>query len=148
MQPVPLSTRQIVEVLGGRKVLGLESPSPDQLREKLRKGLPFGALAFLVRTFHLSMKEVEAALLLPARTLARRKKAHRLATDESDRVFRFASVGAYAVAVLGSRDRAVDWLRRPNRALGGVAPLAVMDTELGTQQVEAELGRIEFGVYS
>ena len=41
--------------------------------------------------------------------------------------------------------RASRWLRRSNRALGGVAPLAAIDTELGARQVENLLGRIAYG---
>ena len=37
------------------------------------------------------------------------------------------------------------WLRRSNRALGGVAPLDAIDTELGARQVENLLGRIAYG---
>jgi len=37
------------------------------------------------------------------------------------------------------------WLKRPNRALGGLAPVAAIDTELGARQVENILGRIAYG---
>ena len=57
-------------------------------------------------------------------------------------------IAARAVEVLGSEGKASRWLRRPNRALGGKPPVALLDTDLGTQQVEAVLGRIEHGVYS
>ncbi|MGH9345625.1 MAG: antitoxin Xre/MbcA/ParS toxin-binding domain-containing protein [Vicinamibacterales bacterium] len=36
-------------------------------------------------------------------------------------------------------------LKRPNRALGGKAPLAVIDTGIGARAVENVLGRIAFG---
>ncbi len=43
---------------------------------------------------------------------------------------------------------AVAWISRPNRALGGVAPLTVLDTEAGYELVLDTLGRIEYGVFS
>jgi uncharacterized protein (DUF2384 family) len=46
---------------------------------------------------------------------------------------------------LGDRQHALHWLKRPNRALGGVAPVAAIDTELGARQVENILGRIAYG---
>ena len=52
---------------------------------------------------------------------------------------------ALAKASLGGRDVATRWLKRPNRALGGKAPLAVIDTEPGARMVENVLGRIAFG---
>jgi putative toxin-antitoxin system antitoxin component (TIGR02293 family) len=50
--------------------------------------------------------------------------------------------------VLGSTDKAARWLHTENRALGGQTPLALLDTDLGTRQVEEVLGRIEHGVFS
>jgi putative toxin-antitoxin system antitoxin component (TIGR02293 family) len=52
---------------------------------------------------------------------------------------------AMAHDFLGGRERATSWLKRPNRALGGVAPVEAMDTELGARQVENILGRIAYG---
>ena len=46
---------------------------------------------------------------------------------------------------LGDGARASRWLKRTNRALGGVAPIAAIDTELGERQVENLLGRIAYG---
>jgi putative toxin-antitoxin system antitoxin component (TIGR02293 family) len=50
--------------------------------------------------------------------------------------------------VFGERAKASRWLHNPNRALGGVSPLSLLDTDLGTREVEQILGRIEYGVYS
>jgi len=52
---------------------------------------------------------------------------------------------ALADKYLGDRERAIRWLRHPNRALGGLAPVAAIDTELGARQVENILGRIAYG---
>jgi uncharacterized protein (DUF2384 family) len=50
--------------------------------------------------------------------------------------------------VLGSREKAVAWLRKPNRALGGTNPLDHIDTKIGEERVERLLIRIAHGVYS
>jgi putative toxin-antitoxin system antitoxin component (TIGR02293 family) len=52
---------------------------------------------------------------------------------------------ALARETLGDGARASRWLKRSNRALGGVAPIAAIDTELGARQVENILGRIAYG---
>jgi uncharacterized protein (DUF2384 family) len=52
---------------------------------------------------------------------------------------------AFAKASLGDRAAATRWLKRPNRALGGNVPLALLDNELGARTVENVLGRIAFG---
>jgi putative toxin-antitoxin system antitoxin component (TIGR02293 family) len=60
-------------------------------------------------------------------------------------LYRLARLVAIANQYLGGSERARRWLRRPNRALGGLAPLAAIDTELGARQVENILGRIAYG---
>ena len=68
--------------------------------------------------------------------------------DESDRLIRVARVGAQAVEVLGTEERAAAWLHRPNRALGNRLPLDLLSTDLGAKQVEEALSRTEHGVIS
>ena len=46
---------------------------------------------------------------------------------------------------LGDDETATQWLKRPNRALGGKIPLDSVDTELGARTVENILGRIAYG---
>jgi putative toxin-antitoxin system antitoxin component (TIGR02293 family) len=52
---------------------------------------------------------------------------------------------AIASEYLGDAERARRWLKHPNRALGGLAPVAAIDTEPGARQVENLLGRIAYG---
>ena len=58
-----------------------------------------------------------------------------------------ADVVARAVEVLGSRARALAWLRTPVGGLDGKTPLEAMAAAEGRQQVEDILGRIEHGVF-
>ena len=61
-----------------------------------------------------------------------------------------ARLQAKATDVLGSREKAIDWMKAPNGALGGATPISVLDTdtELGAKAVEDVLVRIEYGVFS
>jgi putative toxin-antitoxin system antitoxin component (TIGR02293 family) len=118
------------------------------LREAVRAGLPLIALQSVQRSLHLSREGLSRILSMPERTLARRQKQARLTAEESDRLIRVARVMAHAVQVLGSRDKAARWLRSRNRALRGSAPVSLLDTDIGAQQVSEVLGRIEYGIYS
>jgi putative toxin-antitoxin system antitoxin component (TIGR02293 family) len=140
-----LHTEALVEALGGKKVFKRRIVNVDQLRETVKAGLPYASLEALIGKFGLAREEAAAALHLPQRTIARRKKEQKLQADESDRLLRLARVGAQAVATLGSEEKAVQWLRRRNRALGNRAPLDLIDSDIGTRQVEEVLGRIEHG---
>jgi putative toxin-antitoxin system antitoxin component (TIGR02293 family) len=137
----------IAEILGGRAVLGHLKKAED-LREAVRAGLPLVALRSLQESLQLSREGLSRMLSMPARTMARRQKQARLTADESDRLIRAARVMANAKRVLGSRDKAAHWLRTANRALDGAAPLSLLDTDIGAEQVSEILGRIEHGIYS
>ena len=53
---------------------------------------------------------------------------------------------AVAEETFGSQEKANIWLRRPTTALGGEAPLDLLDTDEGARQVETLLGRIAHGI--
>jgi uncharacterized protein (DUF2384 family) len=53
-----------------------------------------------------------------------------------------------AISVLGEEKWAKLWLASENRALGGVTPLSLLDTEAGYESVLNTLAQIEFGVIS
>jgi putative toxin-antitoxin system antitoxin component (TIGR02293 family) len=97
-----------------------------------------------MRSARLTLKEFSASVGLSTRDLQRAGE-ERLARYESDRIYRLARTVALAKHYIGSDDPAVRWLKRPNRALGGVAPLGALDTELGAREVENVLGRIAYG---
>lgn len=81
-------------------------------------------------------------------TIARRRRADVLKPDESDRLYRLAKITAMAERVLEDPVKAKNWLQTKNRALGGVSPFSLLDTEPGVDMVEDVLNQIEFGVYS
>ena len=144
-----VSTARLVQALGGKGVLReRQATTYEAIIDKARAGLPYATLEALAARFEIPQAILVRVLHLPPRTLARRKKSRRLSADESDRLLRLARVATRAEEVFGSHERAGAWLRGTVRALGGVRPLDLLDTDLGAQQVERILGRIEHGVYS
>ncbi len=143
-----VSTGRLVQALGGKGVLRERQATFAAVIDKARAGFPYATLEAIATRFEIPQETLVHILHLPARTLARRKKSGRLSADESDRLLRLARVVARAEEVFGSQERAGGWLRGPVRALGGVRPLDLLDTDLGAQQVDQVLGRIEHGVYS
>jgi putative toxin-antitoxin system antitoxin component (TIGR02293 family) len=137
--------RAVVEELGGKQTLGRVLSNDREMREAIREGFPPAVVEELMRASGLNLKELAAALDLSPRSLQRRRRSGRLARYESDRLYRFARIVAIANEYLGDHERVTRWLKHPNRALGGLAPVAAMDTELGARQVENILGRIAYG---
>jgi putative toxin-antitoxin system antitoxin component (TIGR02293 family) len=134
----------VVRQLGGKRVLGRSLANNHDLREAIREGFPHAVVGELMQASGLTLKELAGALDLSPRSLQRRRRG-RLARFESDRLYRMARLLAIARETLGDQARAGRWLKRTNRALGGVAPIAAIDTELGARQVENLLGRIAYG---
>jgi len=144
MSPV----EEVTALLGGAKVLGRKLRTQLDFIPLLRLGLPYGALVSLTDKLELSIDVTSTSLHLARRTLARRKGQDRLDAQESERIVRLADVAAHAAEVLGGLDKARQWLMADNRALGGVAPITLLDTDVGTRAVEDVLIRVHHGVYS
>jgi putative toxin-antitoxin system antitoxin component (TIGR02293 family) len=135
----------VVRELGGRNTLGRNLSTPNDLRQAIREGFPYPVVKELMSSSGLTLNELAESLDLSPRSLQRRRRSGRLARFESDRLYRLARIVALAQESIGDRESASRWLKRSNRALGGVAPLHAMDTELGARQVEAVLGRVAYG---
>jgi putative toxin-antitoxin system antitoxin component (TIGR02293 family) len=135
----------VVKELGGQQTLGRSLSSDRDLRDAIREGFPPAVVEELMRASGLSLKELAESLDLSPRSLQRRRRSGRLARFESDRLYRLARIVALARQSLGNQELAMRWLKRANRGLGGVAPIAAIDTEPGARQVENVLGRIAFG---
>jgi putative toxin-antitoxin system antitoxin component (TIGR02293 family) len=95
----------------------------------------------------LSRDEVHA-VIIPARTLQhRRSRRERLTVEESDRVIRALRVVSAAEGVYESRERALQWLRRPNPRLNDRSPISLLKTDTGARIVEELLGQIDEGYF-
>lgn len=141
-------TEKVVALLGGRQVFRRRLRDAGDLREALRGGFPFGAFDALAEALGVKPLELAELIGVASRTLSRRKASRQLSPIESDRLYRVAHVVLEATEALGTIDKARVWLHRGNRALGGRAPIAVLDTEIGVRQVEELLHRIRFGIHS
>jgi putative toxin-antitoxin system antitoxin component (TIGR02293 family) len=139
---------KIAETLGGRNVLKAQLADYAAVIHRARAGLPYAALEAVAKRYGIPLVTLAQVIDLPARTLARRKKERRLSASESDRLVRVARVAAEAEDVLDNHHKAGRWLQKPNRALGGAIPIDLLSSDLGADQVETILGRIDYGVYS
>lgn len=114
----------------------------------IREGVSAGAIDSILTAGQLSQAELAQALGIPERTLARRKREGMLNSEESFKLLRLARVISRASEVFDDPIAAIDWLKSPNAALGGNAPLYLLDTDIGAEGVFDTLGRIEHGVFA
>jgi putative toxin-antitoxin system antitoxin component (TIGR02293 family) len=140
--------QSVENVLGGKGVLGVKPQSSLDWIGMIREGIPAAAVESILSTVRLSQSELAQALGIPERTLARRKREGVLNSEESSKLLRLARVVSRASEVFDEPAAALDWLKSPNAALRGNAPLSLLDTDIGAEGVLDTLGRIEHGVFT
>jgi putative toxin-antitoxin system antitoxin component (TIGR02293 family) len=143
-----IETAKIMRVLGGEKKAGMRPANGVEFALALRAGLQFSTAVQLARHTGIPLNRIFAAVNLSPRTMERRRLQKRMTADESQKIARFARVVALGDEVLADPQVTSQWLRRANRALGGIAPIDLLDTDDGAREVEAVLMRLEHGVYS
>jgi len=127
--------------------LGREPPATeaDLLRIVEERLAP--AIINRLITLGLQRSEIDAAVI-PLRTLQHRRSRHqKLTIEESDRVLRVIRVVSLAQSVYGTRQRALEWLRKPHPRLEGRAPLSLLKTDMGSRIVEELLIQIDEGMF-
>ena len=134
-----------LDLVGGVAIIGgAVGPGMDMVK-LIRRGLPVGAVQFVLDSGRLTLAELDQ-IVLPRKTLANRRRIGSLTPEQSDRLIRVARVLAAAEETFGNQEKAGAWLRRPTRALGGECPLHLLDTDEGAREVTALLGRIGHGI--
>ena len=108
----------------------------------VRRGLPFSTLDEVADTVGIGRLAMARVIGLSPTTLARRRKAGTLTSDESDRLLRVARLVAMTHEMMGD-DAAASrrWLRDRHELLEGEAPLTRASTEAGGREVEQLIGR-------
>ena len=127
--------------------IGIKSKNMDDLIRKVQRGFPVSSFEKLRRKLDVSDKLLSQVINIPMRTLTRRKQQGRLNVVESEKVLRIARLYDKALEVFEDEEAAEKWLKEPARGLGGVIPLEYAKTELGAQEIEKLLIRIEHGVF-
>ena len=118
------------------------------LIERVREGLPVSELTTLQTGLQIPLEQLASKLAISRATLQRRKAAGRLSANESDKLMRFSRLLDHASEVFGDAAKGREWLKLPQRGLGGAVPLDYAETEIGAREVENLLGRIDHGVYA
>jgi putative toxin-antitoxin system antitoxin component (TIGR02293 family) len=139
------SVQEAARILGLRRVPANELELADMARE----GLPSSTLSRLSGSLGWTRAALIEQLGIAPRTAARRlTRKESLSTTESERVLRLARVLARAIEVFESQDAAKQWLQETSMALGGRKPIDLLATDIGTEVVLNELGKIDHGFFA
>jgi putative toxin-antitoxin system antitoxin component (TIGR02293 family) len=118
------------------------------LVEAVSRGLPANAVDAVVHSGILTAAEAEELVLSRRALAARKQRGASLTAGESDRLTRAVRVTVLANEHFGDAQRAARWLRKPNRALNGALPLALLRTGEGARVVEETVLRLAHGIFA
>ncbi len=139
---------QVVEILGGEKILGKKLENKMDLVELGSRGITKNAVSHLANYLSLSWKQVADLLPITERTIQRYTPQQHFSAVVSEQVLHIAEVLAKGNEIFENRENLLKWLNTPNKAFSGNTPFSLLGSRFGTELVLEELGRIEFGVYS
>ena len=126
--------------------LGLPSRG-TRLHDLVREGLPLAFLDRIASLLQMQRGYISKAIGVPPTTLARRTKAGRFNTVESDRLVALIAVFEEALSLFENDvATATEWMSTPVRGLGSKRPLDMMRTRVETKAVFDLIGRLERGV--
>jgi putative toxin-antitoxin system antitoxin component (TIGR02293 family) len=116
------------------------------LVEAIRTGFEADLLAAAGDYFEVPAARIRAITRVPDTTAHRLVKRHALLdSSASERLWRLADVAAMAEDVFEDETAAKQWLRSPNQAFQGTAPIDYLDTEPGAKAVRQVLNAIATG---
>lgn len=128
--------------------LGLKKPVTSEFAffQAVHKGISVKAVDVL-KNDGLILGEI--TLIIEPRTLShRRAKRQNLSLEESERAARVTRMYTLAERVFDDRDKALVWLRKPQKRFGGLTPMSLLSGESGGRIVEEALIQIDEGYFA
>lgn len=113
----------------------------------IRHGVSKNDLEEIKEQSGLDYDTLSTILAVSRATLINKKGIERFDSATSERILLLADILAYGQSVFEDKDRFNTWMKNSNKALGDKAPLELMDTLYGIQEVKKLIGRIEYGVF-
>ena len=113
----------------------------------IRKGVSKNDLEDIKEHSGLDYDTLSRILAVSRATLINKKGLEKFDTATSKRILLLADTLSYGESVFEDKDRFNRWMKNSNKALGDKAPIDLMDTVYGIQEVKNMIGRIEYGVF-
>lgn len=114
----------------------------------IKAGITKKDLEQFKKTAGLDYDQLAKALSVTRVTLINKKGKERFGVALSERIIAIADIYAYGYDVFGEEAIFNRWILKPNRALGGVVPFDLLDTQYGREEVTTIVGRIDYGLFS
>lgn len=124
--------------------------TPMQRVHLVREGIQASTIEDIGNKLNQPLNNILLLLkLTPATYRLRKEKNSKLNNHGSELVILMAELIAYGVDVFNNEDdKFQHWLSKPNKSLGSVTPLSLLDTASGIAEVKKCLDRIESGNFA
>lgn len=129
-------------------VAKLSRMSSDAKIELIKEGISKNDLEALKEQTGLGYEILSHILSISRPSLINKKGEDKFNQPVSDRVVALADIYSNGYDVFDDKDRFNNWMITPNRTLGGKAPIDLLDTSYGMENIKHLIGRIAYGVYS
>lgn len=157
-KPRAAATGLHVEIKVPDKFRDVYAASPEDRIRIIRRGMPAAEAKRLVQVLGVEQKTFYHALGLKTATVNRKiAQSEQLSSDESERLLGVAKLIGQVEAIVAEAgdpqgfsapEWISRWLREPLPALGGTAPIDLLDTMEGQAMVAEALARIQSGAYA
>ncbi|MBD0280223.1 MAG: DUF2384 domain-containing protein [Flavisolibacter sp.] len=135
-------------------ILGSDSKKPEhkltgiEKIQKIREGISKKNLEQLKERSGLDYDTLAKIFSVAKATLFNKKGNEKFSPSLSEKIFALADLYSYGYDVFEDKNSFNKWMATPNKALGGQAPIDLVDTVHGIIEIKHLVGRIEYGVYS
>jgi putative toxin-antitoxin system antitoxin component (TIGR02293 family) len=129
-----------------RLASGSSTISGIELHREIAAGIPGKSIPTLIVVLDMTREDFSDLIGRARKTLGDLVQREHLSRMDSDILYRIARAIVHAVSVFEHAGYAVQWLKEPNEALGGAAPLSLLATVEGDEVVHSELGAVEHGM--
>jgi putative toxin-antitoxin system antitoxin component (TIGR02293 family) len=124
----------------------LAEKPPLEVLAQLRQGLPAAMFEQVASTLGLSTSLLAEKLGIARRTVTRKQGSGApLSPGTSEKLLRVARVRNLGRTLFTSDEAVSEWLSKSDASLGDMAPLDLLDTDLGAREVENLLRALAYG---
>jgi len=143
-----MELNNIMEILGGRKILHKAIRNRMDLIDLSNKGVSKNALINLANYLEISTHQIAQLLPVTERTIQRCTQGKQFNRVVSEHILHITEVAAKGSKVFRDKERFLVWINLPNKALDDRTPVSLLNSKFGVDIVLDELGRIEHGIFS
>lgn len=143
--PQPIITWK---VLGGPSLSAQVPGSGFAYFELGEKGITKASVMALTKVLDIPMVEMSDLLNISFKTFSRKKDNELFDSWISSHAIEIAQTVARGLSLFEDQSKLQRWLKKPNRALHGKIPLALLKNATGLKLINQVMGRIEEGIHT